>query len=124
MPQEIIRVTTAGDAGSAEGEATTPRFIKGEIYAFGIEYHVSAPNTTTIEITEDGGLGRTLLTVAAGNTDLVVYPMWEATDAAGDPLNPVVNIPIYIDALPITVAVDNADALTDAVTVKIVYTPR
>jgi hypothetical protein len=74
-----VTVTAAGEAGSAVGTGITECPILGHIEYIAYDY-TDAPASTTITITENGGAGRSILAVAAGNTDGVAYVRAPAVD--------------------------------------------
>jgi len=118
-----IRVTTTGEAGSAVGEATALNNPFGKwpfsnrapfLWALKVDYHASAPETTDVVISEDGGLGRTLLTLSNRNTDGVFYPRYPTHDATGVEEN---QLEAAVLEGPLKVSVAGCNALDDAVVV-------
>lgn len=70
-----IRCTTAGSAGSATVTAYSEEVIQGIVTAVKVDYHASAPTTTTVVITEDGGMQQSILSIGAGAVkDIIRYP--------------------------------------------------
>lgn len=114
-----IKITTAGEAGSATGTGTISN-INGSLVAVHINYHASVPVTTTTVGVESGGFGRTVINIAAGATDVTAYPVVQSTTVAG-----VVIAAQYqryvITGQPITFTVANSDALTDAAVISVIW---
>lgn len=114
-----VKITTAGAAGSATGTATTQP-IYGALVAVHINYHASVPITTTTVGIESGGFGRTVINIAAGLTDVTVYPVVQSTTVAGVPI--AAEYQRYLitgQALVFTVASSNA--LTDAAVISLIW---
>jgi hypothetical protein len=111
-----IPVTTTGSAGAATGTARMS--ITGFIEAIRVNYHGSAPATTTVDIDEDGGLGRKLMDLAAANTDAVIYPIVQNTDNTGAPVEAEYTR-YLVPNTPVIVTVAASDALTNAVVLTI-----
>lgn len=118
-----VPVTTTGANGSATGTAIVQ--ISGFIEAIRVDYHASAPNTTTVDIDEldvNGvvvGLGRKLMDLAASNTDAVIYPVVQNTNNAGAAVTGIYTR-YFVPNTPARVVVALSNALTDAVVVTIV----
>lgn len=117
MTSHVVRVTTTGTAGSASGSAATDLPLHGRVTAIKVDYHASAPNTTTVNIDEDSGMQRRLLQKAASNADAVHYPAVQLQDASGGPVTAYA--PFYVDGTRLIVSAANSNALTDAVVVTI-----
>lgn len=117
MPIYIVRVTTAGSAGSATGTADSEP-IYGSLSAIKVDYNASTPATTTVSIAEVGGLGRTVLSKAASATDATHYPVIQAQDTSGSNITGQYQ-PIRLtgERLRVTLALSNA--LTDAAVIYI-----
>lgn len=118
MYHEItVPVTTTGTAGSATGTALSEP-INGDLVAVRVDYHASAPATTTVDLDEVGGAARKLLDKAASNTDAVHYPVVAASDNTGTPLTGIyTRLPLAGRKVQVTVAA--SDALAPAVTVTL-----
>lgn len=114
---EIIVPTTGAD-GAAAGALTTSSPAFGTLHAVQIKYDGGAPATTNVIIKEAGGLKRTLLTIAASNTDGVYHPIVAlSTNAGGASSDGAIQPVIYDDKL--LVEVTSSDALTEAVVVRV-----
>lgn len=109
-----IPVTTAGSAGAAEGEAVSPN-LNGLLYSLYVKFHTSAPVTTDVTISEDGGAERTFLTLTGVNTSGSYAPHMATHAADGTEGDATQWPPIANRGLK--VVVEGADALTDAVEV-------
>lgn len=109
-------VTTTGNAGSATGTATIPNCY-GYVHYVKIDYHASAPATTTVVITENGGATRDIVNLSAGNTDKALYPVVQSTanTGTGGAITGVYQ-KLFISGTALTVTVALSDALTGAVT--------
>lgn len=119
----IVKVTAAGSAGSATGSADTEAPVRGFIEAIVYSYG-TAPNTTTITITEDDKFGnnRAILSVAAGNTAGVAYVRAPAVNLSNASItNSWASI--YISGQPLKVAIAAANN-GDVVTVRIIVRDR
>lgn len=112
----VVPVTTTGANGSATGTARLQ--IVGYIEAIKVDYH-SAPVTTTVDIDESGGLGRKLMDLAAGNTDVVIYPVVNNTNNAGAAVDGIYTR-YFVPNTPVTITVALSNAIAPAVTVTIV----
>ncbi len=121
-----IEVTTVGAAGAAAGSADmepgdlfeSAAQWKGQVpwlEAIQVEYDPAAPATTDVTLTEVGGLGRTLLTLANNKTSGTYYPRYAVHDAVG-----AAQAAREMIALtgPLRVSVAGCDALAPAVTVR------
>lgn len=123
MPVYEIAVTTTGNAGQAAGVAIMPDGLFTQwpsfrrapfLWALRVDYHANAPATTDVVISEDGGLGRTLLTLTNRNTDGVFYPRYPVHDGEGAEES---QREAAVLEGPLKVAVAGCDALEDAVVV-------
>ena len=114
---EIIVPTTGAD-GAAEGALTTSSPAFGTLHAVSIEYDGDAPGTTNVTLKEVGGLERTLLTVAANNTDGLYHPTVALSSNAGVASSDGAIQPALYD-VKLLVEVTDSDALTEAVVVRI-----
>lgn len=116
----IATPAAAGGAGVSVASVTSEVPVRGYIEWIGYTYGSgggACPGTTTITITENGGQGRTLLAVPAGNTSGVSYPRAAAVTTA----NAAVAaswVPIYMDGISILVSVAAAN-VGSLVTVRI-----
>lgn len=124
MIKEIpVPVTTTGANGSATGTAYTPP-IQGRVITVSFVPHVSLPNTSDVVFSEDGGAGRTILSLSDLTTSSVTKnPREPLTDTAGDALTfdatePLV-APIALGGRRIKVEVTQSDALDPALTAYI-----
>jgi hypothetical protein len=112
---ETVKVTTTGSAGSASGSAETIP-IEGFLLDMYIDYHASAPATTDVTIS-DPVFGN-LLVVSNNATDGKYAPREPNCDAAGAANGLYDLIPLNSK---LTVAVAQANALTDCVVVTLRY---
>jgi hypothetical protein len=117
--EEIIKVTTAGGAGVAAGNASLLRKIKGFLLDIFLDYNAAAPATTDVTITQVDRPGGNLLVVSNNATDGLYTPRTKPVDNANAPITNA------FDKFPINgtinVAVAQCDALTDAVVAYIRY---
>jgi hypothetical protein len=115
--QEVVKVTTTGDAGSATGSGNTG-VMSGFLLDIHLDFHASAPASTdvTIAFAERGG---NVLAVANANTDALYTPRVKPVDNANSAITDA------HDKFPLngrlSVAVAGSNALTDAVTAYIRY---
>lgn len=111
-----LQVNTTGANGSATGSNTSTTIARGILHAVSITYN-SAPATTDVVIKEVGGLGRTLLTVSASNTNAVYHPTVPLSTNAGvaNTGDSIVQ-PLLYD-VKLMVEVGDSNALSPAVTV-------
>jgi len=117
MPVYTIPVTTVGANGAATGSETTDfDFPTAFLDAIAVEFGATAPATTTVVVAESEGLGRTLLSLAAGNTDKTYYPrhLLHKEDGTDDTVRDM-----FVIQGPISITVDDCNALSPAVTVKV-----
>lgn len=114
-----IPVTVAGAAGSATGTAYSET-IQGVITGVKVDY-VTAITTTTVVITEEGGMNQSILSIAAGAvTDIIRYPTAPAHTQTGTEVGATtVRVPITLAGSSIKVVVALSDALADAVIVTV-----
>jgi hypothetical protein len=118
MGEYTLNATTVGSAGAATVTVYTP-ILHGWVHAIKTDYHASAPATTTVVYSEDGGAGRSILSLAAGNTDATDYPQVLAQGADGADLTAIYT-PVYISGRRIKMVVALSDALTNAVVATII----
>lgn len=119
MAEYVLKVTTTGSAGSATGSASTEMPIRGAIWEIKIDYHASAPNTTTVDIDEVDGMARKILDLAGANTDAVYRPR-QVTHTNTGTAGTAYTEPFLITNRRLTVSVAASDALTDAVVVTLI----
>ena len=126
ISKAILAVTTVGEAGVAVGSATTEEIIRGRVLAVKLNYHASAPAATTDVTLRQVNEQVTANIVNRPNsvTDVTLYPRVGVTDVAGaaltyDGTRPVVEPFPVCDKL--ILAVDECDALTNAVIAEIYY---
>jgi hypothetical protein len=113
-----ISVTTTGVAGSATGTGTGTAY--GVLAGIVVNYHASAPATTTVVVKETiSGVDRTILSLGAGNTDGYYNPQSPTHAISGGAAVADVYAPFVLSGSQITVTVDDADALTGAVQVTL-----
>jgi hypothetical protein len=106
---EQVSITTTGEAGAATGSGTTIP-IKGFLLDVYLNYHASAPATTDVTIS-DATFGNVL--VKSNNvTDGWYMPRKQTCDPAAADTGLYDLIPLNG---PLTIAVAQADALTDCV---------
>ena len=123
-PVEVkIAVTTTGTAGSATGNTTSEILLQGYLLGFRVDYHATAPSSTDVVITSvlpTGQPADTLLTLTDVNTDIPYRPVQRLVY---DNTNTVTEF--YTSTpLPnhkINVAVAGSNALTNCVTVWVIY---
>lgn len=111
-----VNVTTTGSAGSATGSATTPP-IWGYLYKVKVDYHASAPATTTVDVDEANGSARKVIDLAGANTDVTFHPRLEVQDKTGADASAFEQF--WFQGEKLTVAVAASDALTNAVIVTL-----
>ena len=123
---EIIKVTTAGSAGSAVGATNSPAAISGKILAIFFDFHASTPNTADVTVTERIGTTdrQTICVETSSKTDVMRRPRTVVDDGAEttvtyDGTNEIYEP--YVVNGQIRVAVAQGDALTDAVVVTVIY---
>lgn len=113
-----ISVTTTGAAGSATGTGTGTAY--GTLAGIVVNYHASAPATTTVVVKETiNGVDRTLLSLSAGNTDGYYNPQSPTHAISGGAAVASVYTPFRLSGSQITVTVAASNALTDAVQVTL-----
>jgi hypothetical protein len=119
MKHEIVlKVTTAGSAGSATGSATTETPIRGFIESWKFNFDPAVPATTDTTLSEVGGMARTLRTISNSATDVTEYPRVQATDTAGAAITGVYER-FYIPGRYLSVSLAQSDAVTDALVLTI-----
>lgn len=102
-----VKITTTGGAGAATGSDTTIP-VQGFLLDAYLNYHASAPATTDVTIS-DPTFGN--IVVKSNNaTDVWLAPRKQTCDAAAADSGQYDLVPVNG---PITVAVAQADALTD-----------
>lgn len=111
MEPVVIEVGAAGSAGSATGTTYPPVIAPyGTIYAGWVDYIGQSGATPTLVLKETlNGQARTLLTLAAQNTDRAVVPLTQGQDGAGANVASqyVAGIPVFGGRL--TLEISNAD---------------
>ncbi len=113
-----IPCTTVGSAGSATVTVNSDT-VQGIISGVKVDF-TGVPNTTTVTITEEGGMQQNILTLAAGNTDGTYYPTAPASTQPGADVDAaVVRVPITLAGSSIRVVVALSDAVTDGVVVTV-----
>lgn len=117
---DVIRVTTTGSAGSATGSQKSELPFSGFIQGIAITTDALAPDTTDVTITENGGLGRTILAVTnlTHGTTTIYNPQFEIQNNAGVAQD--LYSSFYISSQSLLVTVGGSDAVTNAVIVKTV----
>ena len=108
-----VAITTAGSAGSAVGSGTTIP-INGFLLDVYLDYHASAPATTDVTITDP--VFGTVFTKSNNATDAWFAPRKQTCDQSAADTGVYELIPLN-GAL--TIAVAQADALTDCVAVTV-----
>ena len=98
----------------ATGTVKVP-FRAGYLHAVELDYHASAPATTTVVINENGTMARNLINAPAGNTDVTIYPVVQSQTIAGVALTGIYQKQ-YVSGNSLTVTVALSDALVGAVT--------
>ena len=122
--EEKISVTTTGSAASATGNTTSEILLNGYLLGFRVDYHASAPATTDVTITSvlpSGQPADTLLTLTNINTDIPYRPVLRADYVPANTASGTFSI-MPLPNHKINVAVAGSDALTDCVTVWVIYT--
>ncbi len=120
MDAVTIKCTPVGGAGSATVTVDSIP-IRGIISGVKVDY-VGVPNTTTVTITEAGGMQQNILTLAASNTDATYYPTAPASTQAGADVDAaVVRVPITLVGTSIRVVVALSNAVTDGVVVTVYW---
>ncbi len=112
-----VPVTTVGGAGAAVGTAESEP-INGEIVSVRVDYHASAPATTTVDVDEVDGPARKILDKAASATDVVHYPRLLMQDTTGSNLTDIYER-IALAGRRVKVSVAASNALAPAVTVTL-----
>lgn len=115
---EIVKVTTAGSAGSATGSSSTPSLM-GKLLAIYLDFHASAPAGTTDTTVSYAKYGGNILAVSNSATDALFHPRSAPVNNANSAItNAFDYFPLQ---QPLTVTVAQSDALTDCVTAYIIY---
>jgi len=122
MDYERIAVTTTGGAGAATGSSTGQIIFTGKFHAAYVDYNASAPGTTDVTISIATPISANLVVVSNNATDGWYLPRVQVVSAAAAGLTYdgtyVVAEPMPVTG-KITVAVAQADALTDCVVVHV-----
>jgi hypothetical protein len=113
----LLKINTTGGAGVSAGSVTSEP-ITGFIEDVFIDYNGSAPTTTDLTITENGGLGRTLFTFTNNKTDKTFSPRVLKQDATGADITGVYGR-IFLAGGTLTAALAQCDDLSPAVTIHI-----
>lgn len=113
-----VTITTTGEDGSATGSGKTPP-VNGEIHAIHLNYHASAPNTTTVDVDEVGGAGRKILDKAGSNTNVSHYPRLLMQDTTGANLTGEYDR-IAVAGRPLQISAAASNALAAAVVATVV----
>jgi hypothetical protein len=116
-----VAVTTTGSPGSATGTGDTPPLF-GFVDSITLDYHASAPATTTVDIDEVGGGARKILDKAASATDVTHRPRAQGQDTTGADIAGFYDR-IALVGRPLRVTVAASNALTDAIVATIVVIP-
>lgn len=123
IKSERIKVTTTGTNGAAAGSGTA--VIRGKILALYLDYHASAPaSTTDVTITTEDPVSRTIYSKANSVTDAWVYPRVQVQSNAGTGVEYATGFPIYepyVVCGTVKVAIAESNALTDCVVVDVFY---
>ena len=115
-----IECTPVGSAGAATVTVDS-RTINGIISGIKVDF-TGVDATTTVTITETGGMGQNILTLAAGNTDGTYYPTAPASTQAGADVDvAVVRAPITIAGSALRVVVALSNAVTNGVVVTVYW---
>jgi hypothetical protein len=110
---ETVKITTAGGAGAATGSGTTIPII-GFLLDMYIDYDAAAPATTDVTIS-DPVFGN-ILVKSDNATDVWLAPRKQTCDPAAADTGSYDLIPINS---ALTIAVAQADAITDCVSVTV-----
>lgn len=108
-------VSTSGSNGSATGALVTEP-LRGTIEGIRISY-ASMPGTTDVTIAETQKLQRTLLAVSNNNAAVTRTPVHEGVGASTDNYGFL----YYLDNVPLSITVADADAGASAVIVGVVF---
>lgn len=114
---EVIKVTTAGSAGSATGNSTSGA-INGWIENIYIDYHDDAPDTTVVT-TAFAIRGGAIHAAGASKTDKMFTPRDPAVNGSDTAIAYSGARFAVNQAVKVTVTL--SDALTDCATVYITY---
>lgn len=119
MIREVqVTIDTTGTAGSATGSGLSDT-MNGTLLAAHINYHASAPATTTVDLDEVGGAGRKLLDKAGSNTDVTHYPRVQMEGTTGSGLTGIYE-PFALAGRKVLVSVAASDELAAAVVVTLI----
>lgn len=119
----VIKVTTAGSAGSATGSGVSSEVIRGKVWGVYLNFHASAPGTTdtTVKTTGNGPPSYNIVVATDTATDAMLNPAAKPVDNANTAItNSHRPFPICDT---ITVSVAQCDALTDAVVAHVLWEP-
>ncbi len=124
MLTETITVETTGSAGSATGDASSPR-IRGLFYKIKIDYNAAAPGATTnviiTTVDDNDTTVDTVLTISDTATDATYSPTIPTHDNTGTATGDRI-----LDDIPlgtVKVSVTDCDALAAAVVVTLHFIP-
>ena len=124
MLTETITVNTTGSAGSATGDASSPR-IRGLFYKIKLDYNAAAPGATTdvviTTVDDNDATVDTVLTRTNTATDGTFSPTIPTHDSTGTLTGDRILEDIPLGTVKVAVA--GCDALTAAVVVTLHYIP-
>lgn len=110
MAEYTVSVNTDEDGdGSAEFD-----YVTGTLQSVSIEYNTTAE--PTVVITEVGGAGRTVLNLAAANTNTEYRPQYPAHGVDGAAIEGIY-APMYLQGRRLLATVEGADADTEGAVV-------
>lgn len=118
---ERIAVTTTGSAGSASGSGYSAGALVGELLTVIYDFHASTPATADVTVKTKGSTppSYTLAVTANTATDTIQHPRAKPVDNANTAITNA-HDPFPLADI-VEVAVAQADALTDAVVVWLIY---
>ena len=111
-----VTIDTAGSAGTSTGTDTVGNMV-GFLLDIDLDYHASMPNTCDITITNSEG--RTLLNIDNNATDGLYVPRAVLCNSTGGALTAYDYF--ILDGGLVTIGIEQADELTDALVVKFRY---
>ncbi len=114
-----VNVTTTGGAGVATGTGISDTF-SGEIVGIFLNFHASAPATTDTTIT-DTASGVEIASEDNAVADKFIVPVIFGEDNDGAGLTGDVTPQHYVVSQGVTIALAQADALTNALVATILY---
>ena len=121
-----ITVTTVGGDGVATGTGVSDVVIKGRVVRVDVNFHASAPaGTTDLTLTQTNeDQAASIVSLTNTVTDTTIYPTVQLTDNGGtgrtlDGTRPLVDYYPVSDTLTATVSQSNA--LTDAAVLEVYY---